>query len=224
MSGKIIKLDNLENLPSNILEDGLESGVDKLFIPSALVKDDFVAIPEGAAVMREKVVDGGGNRRGRRLQTNEQRILVVRVKSVGTILNGETTFDAADIADNVFGTYGKEFNSASQFEKCSFGKFKPVPVPLWNEADGPFDDTGVYTVTIQATSTDRTTVMNEVTAQLNNDFTFASLPNGLGGPADDTVPFDFVMYCLPPGTGTNWFAYAYLNGVSTSDLSSFRLR
>lgn len=57
ISGRIIKLEALENLPMDIQRDGLESGVDKLFIPSALVNQNSVEIPKGAAVEREKVVD-----------------------------------------------------------------------------------------------------------------------------------------------------------------------
>lgn len=211
ISGRIIKLEALENLPMDIQRDGLESGVDKLFIPSALVNQNSVEIPKGAAVEREKVVDMQNANRRRRLNSAGKKVLVVRVKDVGDILATETSPSAAELSDKVFGTYGKPFNMASQFDACSFGKFKLSPVTLWNEIDPPLSDAGVYTVEITASSKNRGMVQNDITKQLNLDWNYAALPGDVNTAPDSTVPFDFIMYCLPPGTDGGWFAYAYLN-------------
>jgi len=209
-SGRIIKLENLENLPNEVSVDRLESGVDKLFIPSALVQKDRVMIPEGAAVEVEKLPTENGNRR--LLKSGIKKVLVVRVKDVGGVMGTETTPSAYDLSNEIFGTYGDSMTMTSQFDDCSFGQFQLSPVKLWDPADPPLADVGVYQVDVVAPSNDRTQLQNAITDQLNEDWDFATLPEpweDLGGGA----PFDYILYCLPPGTAneTKWWAYAYTN-------------
>ncbi len=207
-NGKAFELTDLENLPSDIGDD-LESGIDVLTIPNALVTETSIRIPQGAAVGRQKLEkwqdwypgegnngNGKGNNifsRGkqgsgnRRLLTDGTRtVLVVRV-----VASDATTTASLDrLSDSVFGGVNDTVTLASQYAACSHGQLNFVKAP---------DRTGISTnivngaveVTVgTSTSQGDATMSNAIVAELNSQFNVTS-PTQLA---------NHVMMCLPPNT------------------------
>lgn len=212
--GRIYKLSDLQNLPPEIREQELESGVDMLAIPRAQIMGHEIIIPRGAAVHRKKWQNWRtdfGNRdnffdtasyfQERRLaQTGDRTVLLVRVKTKGAV-RSRTTASAAKLSDSVFGTDGDPVNLKSQYAACSYGKLRFAPFETSNP---PLSAPGVYEVTVDTPesykdSTEKDDfLVDEVTEQLNAAF-------------GNTFPFDYVMICLPPDTFSG-IGYAWKNG------------
>lgn len=147
----------------------------------------------------------GGRRR--RLSIQERRkgiksLLVLRVNGA----DSRITLSQQDLSKRIFGIgdNAPTVNVRSQFNACSFGKFRIVP------ATGTGITDGVASVTIG-------NVKNK--DPFNLEHQVVSVAEKKLGINDLEDKFDHVMICLPPGTLYNgvrerWFAYGYLNWVS----------
>lgn len=124
-------------------------------------------------------------RRSRR--SRKKRILVVRADA----LDSSTSADAAQLSNNVFGTFGDEITLKSQYKKCSHGKVIFTPYD---------DDTGVVDVELKRNVTGEDKFIIQ-------DAMLQAVTETLGNLTDIA---DRVMLCMPKGTG-NWIAYAYVN-------------
>jgi hypothetical protein len=205
--GKIIKLDKLYNLPDGTVQQ-FQSGSSVLTIPGAKVSSAGIQIPMGAAAtiddsteskLPTKLVQAHTlfSHGGRKLQTStvDKKVLVVRVKTqVAT-----TTASVNELSDSVFGTYGDPVNLSTQYDQCSYGKMTFSPTTL-NSGDPSLPAPGVYEVEIATSSTDHEVLRGMITDKLNDDFPNTPLPEVSWGELDERVPFDHVMYCMPPGT------------------------
>lgn len=217
-NGRILRLTNLENLPPAI-RNRLESGVDRLTIPRALVTRTSIQIPRNAAVRREKlgkwfrrqkqrgqngndnlfdkddnVFDSGGERHLQVIPTVgvTRSVLVVRTRTTDSVV----TATVAELSDAVFGTSGDPVNLSSQFDACSFGSMKFEPVTgLASVVNGAIE----VTVT-NSTSDGDVKVSNDVAQTLARTFNVES--------ASELA--DHIMICLPGGTMTS-IAYANIN-------------
>jgi len=107
--------------------------------------------------------------------------------------NAETTATSSEISSAWFGTNGDDaVNLKSQYSACSFNKL------TCNPADqGDSNSKGVHTVTITNNVGSDNIPIREAAVDGATD--------NLGN-----LPFDHVMVCIPPGTGS-WVAYAYTN-------------
>lgn len=208
--GRTFKLLDLQNLPPEISEQELESGVDTLSIPSALIKGQTIQIPKGAAVRTQKRRKRADNffddtaEEGRRqlAQTGDKTVLVLRVETTG--FRSAPTVSANHLSNAVFGTDGDPVNLVSQYAACSFGKLTFSPFETSNTSIS-FAAPGVIEVSIPTPQNYTRTgfekdkyLVSEATEYLNTIF-------------DNTFPFDFVMICLPADT-MGGIAYAWKNG------------
>ena len=188
---EILEMDNLDKLPDDIMAQ-FESAETLLTIPGAKIAGTKLMIPNEVKDAKIEKMDttGGGNRGRQLLQSGDKKVLVVRVKTTGS-LQAEPTSTVKELGDSVFGTLGDAVNLKSQYDDCSYGNltFSPLNETVYPSLSAP----GVYEIEVAVSGTSNGVVRNAVTA---------SLPS---------FDFDYVMYCLPPGTDGSWIAYAYVN-------------
>jgi hypothetical protein len=140
-----------------------------------------------------------------------RKVLAVRVTDISGLA---TTSSATRISDEVFGTGSDQNNKVSQYKACSYGtlNFSPVTeLELNGTGLTQLNVAGVYEVTIPiiATGESHATVREVITNQLDIDWT-VDLPSNSWGIPESNLPFDHVMYCLPPGI-LSGVAYTYVN-------------
>lgn len=138
-----------------------------------------------------------GGRKGRRLAvTGIKDTLVLRVGAP----DADTTASLSELSDSVFGTSGDPVNLRSQYKACSSNQLDFAPVNGMSSS-GVQVSNGAYQVSISQTVTgvDNGIVRDAVTAAGNV---------ALGNMQSQ---YDHVMQCIPPGTNSNWIAYAYIN-------------
>lgn len=225
-SGAILTLD-LDDLPPGI-RDQLESGVDLLTIPKALVSKTSIKI-RGKANVKKKKIKNWRNWRGsiarnrdnffnrgsvanrpdnffdlgsRRLaETGNKTVLVVRVVAA----DGSTSFSTSELSDAVFGTDGDLVNLKSQYAACSYDQFNFNPAPNRAVAAGQVGTNivnGATEVSITTTIAEGDIVMrNAITDKLLQVFNVSSI----------FELTDHVMYCLPSGSMAA-IAYAFVPG------------
>lgn len=204
-NGEAFELLDLENLPPEIGDD-LESGIDALTIPNALVTKTSIKIPQGAAVGRKKLekwedwYPGRGKGRGdnvfsrgnqgstnRRLLTDGIRtVLVVRVIAS----NGITTDNLIRLSDSVFGNGVDPVNLASQYDACSYGQLQFVKAADKTGSSTNILNGAVEVTVATATSEGDVAMRNAIATELNSQF----------GVTSPTALADYVMMCLPPDT------------------------
>ena len=149
-------------------------------------------------------------RQRRRLQTtttttNNTRImktLVVRViDSDGVRMKANTSQLVNDIFED-------SVSLRTQYAACSKDQFIIEPATVFveesNDATTTTITTGIVDVIINITAAgnDRSTIQNEAVARAEELY---------GGSDGLSSRFDLVLFCQPPGTTTNWLAYAYFN-------------
>jgi len=118
-------------------------------------------------------------------------VLVVRVIAA----DKNTTASETQLSDSVFGTSGDSLNLKSWYNQCSYNQLNFIP------AEGNGINHGVTTVTVDASSTDGDSVMNnEINTALKTKF-------GVNNPREIA---NHVMYCLPAGTMSG-IAYGNIN-------------
>lgn len=210
-SGKIVKLDDIYNLPEDTIQQ-FKSGGSVLTIPGATVESAGIKFPLGAQakVVELNVTDGdtllspgGGTFHP---AAGNKKVLAIRVKT----RSASTTASAAQLSDSVFGTSGDPMNLVSQYDACSYGKLTFSPLTSLNSGDPSLDAPGVYEVELDTSSMDHEYLREAITDKLNADWPGTPLPSVSWGELDESVPFDYVMYCLPPGTNMG-IAYAFAN-------------
>jgi hypothetical protein len=186
---KILEMENLDSLPDDIKAQ-FESAETLLIIPGAKIAGNKLKIPKNVKDAKiEKMQNKRENQR-QLLQSGDKKVLVVRVKTTGS-LQGEPASTVEQLGDSVFGTLGDSVNLQSQYDACSHGTLTFSPL---DEASNPsLSAPGVYEIEVAVSGTSDDIVREAVRNALPN---FA---------------FDYVMYCLPPGTDGNWIAYAYIN-------------
>lgn len=219
-SGKIIKLVDIYNLPEGTLQQ-FESGASILKISGANVASAAVSVRKGAAATitsfrrngpPTKISDNdnlfSAGERGLQTVNVNKKVLVVRVKTQ----SATTTATAAQLSDEVFGAgpNGDPFNLVTQYNACSYGKLTVSPLRKLNEGDPALDAPGVYEVDISSSITNHEELREAITDKLNTDWPKTNLPDTSWGGLDGTVPFDHVLYCMPPGTEMG-IAYAFVN-------------
>ena len=175
---KILTLEDLENLPDEIKQQ-FESAGTTLTIPGAKVTGNGIKIPKNVKAKIEKIKKKDNRKL---LQSGEKKVLVVRVTTTGL---GAPSSTAARLGDSVFGTDGDLVNLRSQYNACSYGQliFSPLDPtnPNWSAP-------GVYDIQVSTSSTADAVIREAVRG---------ALPN---------FGWDYVMYCLPPGTDGGWIA------------------
>ena len=216
-SGKILKLEDIYNLPEGIVQQ-FESAESLLTITGAVVAGNSIKVPKGAAAKIEKkskrtkgskggdndakgsqadTFDTAGGSRsidnifdivGRRLQTDNVNKKVLVIRVKATGgMTGETTSSAAEISNEVFGTAGDPFNMVSQYAACSYNKLTFSPLMALNPGDPSLDAVGVYQVEVTAPSTNHETLREAVTDKLNEDWPNTPLPSVSFGELDVRV-------------------------------------
>ncbi len=173
-------------------KDQFRSGVSTLFGDVEIDRKGKARINGNPIFGRRKSKDSGRNGKGRELAVLGNRtVLAIRV--VGNDI--ATTAGAWKISNEIFGTNGDVFNLKTGYTACSFGDLNFDPTPDTRITNG------VYTV-----------VLNENIARLSDgqlrDKVVARGNSELGNLPSQ---FDHVMLCLPPISGFNGIAYAYLN-------------
>lgn len=139
----------------------------------------------------------------RNLQTDVRTVLVIRIVAK----DSQTTATEAQLADDVFGTYGDDWNLKSGYDQCSYGQLKFEPLTTHAKV-GP---DGVYTVSIP------NTVVSGIADSVIADAALDQVTKDLGVPPNFLA--DHVMFCIPPGTAGDlppgstgdWVAYANVN-------------
>ena len=132
-----------------------------------------------------------------------KRVLVLRVHGADSRLS----LTQNDLSERIFGigSGAPAVNVRSQYQACSFGKFRVVP------ATGTGITNGVATVTIgDVKGKNPFNLENQAVTAAQNKLQIRDLE----------ADFDHVLICLPPGTlygGTRaqWYAYGYLNYYRT---------
>jgi len=203
-----------------VTEDGMTY---KLELPSEFIKNHssgtYVRIPSGHVIQEKKDGDASivypnateivtipPTRRHLSLQDRRfgaKTLLVLRVDGADSRLS--LSQDALSKRIFGIGTDAPAVNVRSQFDACSFGKFRIVP------ATGPGIIDGVASITIG-------NVVNKDPFNLENQI-IAVAQKKLAIP-DLEARFHHVMICLPPGTKyggvrEKWYAYGYLNWYRT---------
>ncbi len=196
-SGKIVRLEDLYNLPEGTIQR-FQSGKSVLTIPGATVtSEESIKIPQGAADTIEATkTDTGGDGFHIGAANVKKKLLVIRVKT----RTSSTSATAAQLSDAIFGTGGGKHNLASQYNACSFGKLTMSPLMSLNprKGDPPLDAVGVYEVQVNTDSNPAEGLREVITDKLNEDWPGTNLPSVSWGELDGSVPFDHVMYCMPP--------------------------
>jgi len=135
----------------------------------------------------------------------DQTVLAVRVIAA----DGTTTADETSLGNNIFGNGVDPVNLVSQIRACSYGKMNLIKAQSksgWSKNSGNvliYD--GIVTVSLPFVSTAQghAFMRNAITKELNDMFGVES-PSQLA---------NYVLYCLPPGSGIPGagIAYAYIN-------------
>lgn len=189
--GKIIKLNDIYNLPEGTVQK-FKSGATVLTISGATVTSAGIQISQGA---QASILPTGIEARRLQTDTVDKKVLVVRVKTWAAT----TTPSVRELSDSVFGSSGDPVNLSTQYDKCSYGKMTFSPTRL-NDGDPTLRASGVYEVEIATSSRDHEVLREMIADKLNADFPNTPLPDVSWGVLDERVPFDHVMYCMPPGT------------------------
>jgi len=135
----------------------------------------------------------------RRLQTTigVHKVLVVRVTANGV----GPSFTADQIGDSVFGILVggiDQYNLASQYDACSYGKLKMVP-----ETSNQNVVNGVVEISISKVASQSSMAQMQSAAVVK-----------LSSKGINTANYDHIMYCLPQPQ-TNEVAWAQINGRTT---------
>jgi hypothetical protein len=130
----------------------------------------------------------------RNLMTGTKTVLVIRAVAY----DSATTASEEALADDIFGTYGDIVNLKTQYNQCSDGQLQFEPV----STNSMVGTDGVYTVSLPNTmiyGASDSAIKDEMINQATVD---------LGASLESIA--DYVILCLPPGTG-DWAAYAYVD-------------
>jgi len=126
------------------------------------------------------------------------RTLVVRVVDGA---GRQPDANPAQLRKDIFDDNG--INARTQFAACSQNQMTIEPVP-------EVGDDGVVTITIPGIASPPPMGSYEGNDKLLAYQALQVAEATYGGPHGLQNQYDFVMFCLPPGTG-NWAAYAYVN-------------
>lgn len=126
------------------------------------------------------------------------RTLVVRIVDGA---GNQPNADPAQLRKDVFDDNG--INARTQFAACSQNQMTIEPVP-------EVGDNGVVTITIPAIASPPPEGSYEGNHKVLAYQALQVAEATYGGPHGLQNQYDFVMFCLPPGTG-DWAAYAYVN-------------
>lgn len=225
-SGEIRKLDGLDTIGNPGIVGEFKSGTTLVTIPGGVIHESSIFIPAATFIS----VDNNDNNdtlisgidanvvatdnifqdHVRRLVQGNKRVIVIRVVDSNSVA---TASSAAELGDSVFGSTGDPHNLASRFKACSFNKLILNPVSDLGNGNPTLNALGVYEVKIplSAEGADNAIIREKVTEQLNIDWPETSMPRRSHQKPDESSPFDYALYCLPPGTKGSWFAYAYAN-------------
>ena len=136
--------------------------------------------------------------------TGVKPILVVKV----TDSDGRARYEsAAQISDDIFGSYTDPVNMKSQLEDCSFGQLTIQPGQLPDDvaskdtSGNTIPGTMEVTIPIPLNTNDRYKIHNAITTEVQSKLGI-TLPG----------PFEQVMYVIEKCyVGCGWAAYAYVN-------------
>jgi hypothetical protein len=130
--------------------------------------------------------------------TQGRRLAEVGNKDVLVLRETRSTYSAAHISSEIFGTNGDTVNLASQYAACSYGQ---LTFSKWTGDDSVID--GVLTVSIGNSIADSSdnTIRDAMVNQAIKDLGGSSLKTHV----------DHVMVCMPKGTNGGWIAYAYID-------------
>lgn len=139
----------------------------------------------------------------RNLKTGVRTVMVVRIVAK----DSQTTATEAQLANDVFGTFGDELNLKSGYNQCSYGQLQFEPLTT----NAKVGDDGVYTVFIPNTAVKGIAPSVIAAAALDQ------VTKDLGAPPNFLA--DHVMFCIPPGSAGDlppgstgdWVAYANIN-------------
>eukprot|EP00571_Detonula_confervacea_P013210 CAMPEP_0172298404 /NCGR_PEP_ID=MMETSP1058-20130122/1079_1 /TAXON_ID=83371 /ORGANISM="Detonula confervacea, Strain CCMP 353" /LENGTH=1052 /DNA_ID=CAMNT_0013007679 /DNA_START=26 /DNA_END=3184 /DNA_ORIENTATION=- len=142
----------------------------------------------------------------RQLQDGTRSVLAVRINHTGSGAKGNTSADAATIANNIFGDEvggNDPVNLHSQYEACSHGKFlfKPAPNQVGNSGVSIVD--GVVEVTASSTDCTDGGCDGALRTEASN-----ILLDAFGQSVQNLATH--VMFCVPPGSMSG-IAYAGVN-------------
>jgi hypothetical protein len=198
-------------LPSEFIQEhsDLARGETHVLIPSghAIIEEDENGLPAIVYPNTTSLVTiPPPNRRLLSVQDRREgvkRVLVLRVDGADSRLS----LTQSDLSKRIFGigSGAPAVNIRSQYQACSFGKFRVVP------AIGTGITNGVATVTIgNVKGKNPFNLENQAVTAAQNKLQIGDLE----------AVFDHVLICLPPGTlydGTRaqWYAYGYLNYYRT---------
>ncbi|KAL3782417.1 hypothetical protein ACHAW5_010307 [Stephanodiscus triporus] len=166
---------------------------------------ESVSLPPGEVMI---YTDPEIHARWRRLQQGRyagvKSALVVRVTAQGE--GGVVLADARTISNKIFGTYGDRVTMASQFARCSYGKFEVVYDrdygPNESYIIGQLSAPGVLDVEIPITMDNPRSVIRQAVQRAIEE------KIGVKGQG----PFRHVMLVLPKcRMDCGWAAYAYIN-------------
>lgn len=218
--GDILPLEGLEDIAYPEIVSEFKSGLTEITIPGGRVDEFSVFVPPKATIEVDnskalRRLGGEKDQRSRRLAQGTRRVLAVRVIDGSGV---STTSTSRELTEKIFGSNGK--NLATQYDACSYGKLKFVPTRALNGSP-PLRFPGVYEVNLSVSVKDfsEAQARAHVIRQLREDFGDTNrLPAKFDNAhTDDSLPFDHVMLCLPPGTKGGWIA----SGFENSWLSTF---
>ena len=185
------------NLPPT---SDVESGRTVLLISDAILQPDTMSlhVPEEATVEFEPLPLVPQNRMLNSWTIGERTVLAVRVVAA----DKSSSYSEEGLSNKIFGTYGDKMTMSSQFEACSYGKLKFVP--LEGTYNGVEINNGVVTVTLS----------NSVAGSNRHVFEYYTLEalKEIFGPWDSTTNTwiaDHVMIAFPGGLVGTAYAKAY---------------
>ena len=204
-SERVLQIRDSPDWLLNALEnDEINSGTDVLhFDPSLIIDGDLViGDSDNVSIEYKQPLDDITNSAAAGIaqgQVGQRSALVVHVKgkdaSTSTQPHGPNS-----LADNIFGTSGDHVNLRSQMKACSYGQFDLVPFNGRTSTGVEVTD-GVVSIEIP-----------NIIQGADHKILFSSVKSTAYSVLGDLrAQYDHVMFCLPPGTATNWAAFAYVN-------------
>lgn len=219
-NGHILKLEGLEDLDKPEIVEDFISGVSRITIPGGAFDETSIYIPPNAEIVVDNSEAGNLDTNAtpsdnifldhmRRLLQGNKKVIVIRIVDSRNI--GPSS-SVSQISDSVFGP-NDPHNLVTRYNDCSFGKLKFEPLRQLNQGDPRLDALGAYEVKVPVSAENvfNTVVREAVTDQLNLEWPGTNLPEYSDQRLDASAPFDYAMYCMPPGTKGNWIAYAFSN-------------
>jgi len=207
-NGKMVDIIGLDNEFKYANKGKLVSGRTKLSIVGASMKSGKLYVPntfqvQMAQVQIEKKPISNKDKisiMGFGTSQVTKKVLVIRA----TAPDASTTSTMSQISDKIFGTDGDSYNLKSHYAACSYNELLFEPFSGNMNGETIVAGVGDVTLTSNIVGVDKNVVKQNMLDAA--DEKYGDLSTKI-----TNSELDYVMLCLPPGTGS-WVAYAYVNG------------